>query len=88
MIIVLKPRATDRDIQRLVARIRKMGLEPHVSRGKERTVIPVIGDDRVLNNVPLLSYPFVEKVLHVLAPFKLVSREARRGRLSSGSISR
>jgi len=75
MIIVLRPSATDRDIQKLVVRIRGLGLSPHVSRGKERTVIPVIGDDRVLATVPLLSYPFVEKVLPVLAPFKLVSRE-------------
>jgi 3-deoxy-7-phosphoheptulonate synthase len=35
----------------------------------------VIGDERVLASVPLLSYAFVEKVLPVLAPFKLVSRE-------------
>lgn len=76
MIIVLRPQATERDVQKLVAKIRKLGLEPHVSRGKERTVIPVIGDERVLSGVPLLSYPFVEKVLPVLAPFKLVSRES------------
>ena len=77
MIIVLKPRAAEKDIQRLIARIRKLGLEPYVSRGKERTVIPVIGDERVLNGVPLLSYPFVERVLPVLRPFKLVSRESK-----------
>ncbi len=80
MIIVLKPRATERDIQRLTARIRKLGLQPYVSRGKERTVIPVIGDERILSNVPLLSYPFVEKVMPVLAPFKLVSRESHPAR--------
>jgi 3-deoxy-7-phosphoheptulonate synthase len=77
MIIVLKPSATEKDIARLVARIRAKGLSPHVSRGKERTVIPVIGDERILSGMPFLSYPFVEKVMPVLAPFKLVSREAR-----------
>lgn len=78
MIIVLKPRATERDIQKLLVRIRKLGLQPYVSRGKERTVIPVIGDERVLNTVPLLSYGFVEKVMPVLSPYKLVSREYHR----------
>jgi 3-deoxy-7-phosphoheptulonate synthase len=78
MIIVLKPGATEQEIFKLTTRIRKLGLHPHVSRGKERTVIPVIGDDRVLAQVPLLGYPFVEKVMPVLAPYKLVSRESRR----------
>ncbi len=77
MIIVLKPKATEKDIQRLCTRIKELGLSPHVSRGKERTVIPVIGDERKLENVALMSYPFVEKVMAVLAPFKLVSRESR-----------
>jgi len=76
MIIVLKPSATERDIQKLTARIKKLGLSPHVSRGKERTVIPVIGDERIMNGEALMGYPFVEKVMPVLAPFKLVSREA------------
>jgi len=76
MIIVLKPKTSDRDIEQLVKRIKKYGLQPYVSRGKERTVIPVIGDERVLENVPLTSLPYVEKVMAVLAPFKLVSREA------------
>jgi len=77
MIIVLKPSATESDIQKLMVRIRKLGLQPHISRGKERTLIPVIGDERILASVPLLGYSFVEKVLPVLAPYKLVSRESR-----------
>ncbi len=75
MIIVLKPRARESEVAQLLARIRKLGLQPYVSRGKERTVVPVIGDERVLAGIPLLRYPFVEKVLPVLSPFKLVSRE-------------
>ncbi len=76
MIIVLRPKATEKEIAKLVAVIKAKGLSPHVSRGKERTVIPVVGDDRILASMPLLSYPFVEKVMQVLAPFKLVSRES------------
>lgn len=76
MIIVLRPKATEKEIAKLVARIKAKGLTPHVSRGKERTVIPVVGDDRIIASMPLLSYPFVEKVMQVLAPFKLVSRES------------
>ena len=76
MIIVLKPSATEKDIDKLVRRIKKLGLSPYVSRGHERTVVPVIGDERVLAEVPLLSFSFVEKVMPVLSPFKLVSRES------------
>ncbi len=89
MIIVLKPRTPSAEIEKLLKRIKRYGLYPSVIRGKERTVIPVVGDDRVLENVPLGGIPFVEKVLHVLSPFKLVSREFHRSNtvVRAGSLS-
>jgi 3-deoxy-7-phosphoheptulonate synthase len=75
MIIVLKPHATEAEISQVVHRIESVGLTAHVSKGTERTIIGAIGDERALQEAPLEAFPFVEKVLPVLQPYKLASRE-------------
>ena len=78
MIIILKPEATQAEIDHLSQKIREHGLTPHITIGQERRVIGVIGDERTIENMPLSIFPGVESVLPVLAPYKLVSREFRR----------
>lgn len=78
MIIVLRPDATDAQINHIIEKVQKLGLKPHVSKGTERTIIGVIGPEDVLRVTPLEVFPGVEKVIPVLAPYKLVSREFRR----------
>ena len=75
MIIVLKPEATPQDIEHLVERLRSLGLKSQITKGEERTVVGVIGDERVLQSQPLSVFPGVESVTPILAPWKLVSRE-------------
>ncbi len=75
MIIVLKPDATKKQIDHIINKLKKFGLTVHISKGKERTILGAIGDERVLQNQPLEVFPGVEKVLPVLKPYKLVSRE-------------
>jgi 3-deoxy-7-phosphoheptulonate synthase len=78
MIIVLKPDATDAMIDHVMDRVRELGLTPHVSKGKERSIIGVIGDDRILANQPLRAIPGVEDVVPILAPWKLAGREFKK----------
>lgn len=78
MIIVLKPQATEQEVNHIVEKVKKLGLTPHVSKGTERTIIGVIGPEEILQVTPLEVFPGVEKVMPVLAPYKLVSREFRR----------
>ena len=78
MIIVLKPQTTDEQINHIIEKVKKLGLTPHVSKGTERTIIGVIGPEDVLRATPLEVFPGVEKVMPVLAPYKLVSREFKR----------
>ena len=75
MIIVLRPDATEEEINHIIEKVQKLGLKPHVSKGTERTIIGVIGPEEVLAVTPLEVFPGVEKVMPVLAPYKLVSRE-------------
>lgn len=75
MIIVLKPGATDKELNHIIEKITELGLKHIVSRGVERTIIGVIGEEDVLRVQPLEVFPGVEKVMPVLKPYKLVSRE-------------
>ena len=75
MIIVFKPTATEDDIDHVSDRLRELGLKTQLSTGEERTIIGVIGDERILEHQPLSVFPGVESVTPILAPWKLVSRE-------------
>jgi len=77
VIIVLKPDATKENVNHLVDKINKLGLKPWVSEGSERTIIGVIGAEDALRIQPLEVFPGVEKVIPVLKPYKLVSRDFR-----------
>jgi len=77
MIIVLKPHATEAEVAQVIRKIESFGLTAHISKGTERTIIGAIGDERVLQEGQLEAFPFVEKVLPVLKPYKLASREFR-----------
>ena len=78
MIIVLKPGATEQEIDHIMAKLKELGLSTHISKGKERTIIGAIGDERVLQQSPISIFPGVENVLPILSPYKLVSREFKR----------
>jgi len=78
MIVVLKAKATQKDIKSVAEKIRKMGLKPHISKGVERTLIGAIGDEALLKEAQLKAMPIVEKVLPIMKPYKLVSREFKK----------
>ena len=75
MIIICKSAATADNIRSIVEKIEETGLQPHVSRGMERTVIGLIGDERKIRREAFLLMPGVESVIPVLKPYKLASRE-------------
>ncbi|HSB68130.1 MAG TPA: 3-deoxy-7-phosphoheptulonate synthase [Candidatus Methylomirabilis sp.] len=75
MIIVLRPRATEEEVAQVCQRIEALGLTPHLSRGVERTIIGAIGDERILLDKAIEALPMVEKVLPIVKPYKLASRE-------------
>ncbi|MEK8088339.1 3-deoxy-7-phosphoheptulonate synthase [Thermithiobacillus plumbiphilus] len=75
MIIVLKPQASESEVQQVLDRIESLGLTPNLTRGAERVVIGAIGDERKLAEGAFESMTGVEQVLPILKPYKLVSRE-------------
>jgi len=78
MIVILKPGATEEQIQHIVEKVGKLGLKVNISRGVERTVLGFIGPEDVLRVTPLEVFPGVERVMPVLSPYKLVSREFKK----------
>jgi len=78
MIIVLKPDASQQQVDHIIEKVKALGLTPHVSKGSERTIIGVIGPEDVLRVTPLEVFPGVENVISVLSPFRLVSREFKK----------
>ncbi|HYG78165.1 MAG TPA: 3-deoxy-7-phosphoheptulonate synthase [Planctomycetota bacterium] len=75
MILVLKIGASKAEVEHAEERLKEIGLKPHTLFGVERTVIAAIGDERVTTSEELASIPGVEKVLPILAPYKLASKE-------------
>ncbi|MFH1772203.1 MAG: 3-deoxy-7-phosphoheptulonate synthase [Candidatus Omnitrophota bacterium] len=75
MIIVFKKGSSDAELKHVVERIEKLGLQAMVSKGSQRTIVGIIGPEDVVRLEPFEAFAGVEKVMAVLAPYKLVSRE-------------
>jgi len=75
MIIITRANVTDAEVDHIRERIESVGMRTHLSRGESRTIIGCIGDESLLQEVPLRSLPGVESVMPVLKPYKLASRE-------------
>ncbi|HAW50473.1 TPA: 3-deoxy-7-phosphoheptulonate synthase [bacterium] len=78
MIIVLGPGTTKDAIEYITKKIEDAGLKPLVSSGVERTVINVIGDERILDKNQFEAIPCVEKIIPILKPYKFASREFKQ----------
>jgi 3-deoxy-7-phosphoheptulonate synthase len=78
MIVVLKPTCTEDDLNRVIKKIEDLGLAVHISKGKERTIIGAIGEDAILHSQSLESLPGVEKIVPILKPYKLISRDFKK----------
>ena len=75
MIIIMKMGASQEEIQGVVQRVESVGYRTHLSQGEERTIIGVIGDERPLDKESLGRMLGVERIVPILRPFKLASRD-------------
>jgi 3-deoxy-7-phosphoheptulonate synthase len=75
MIIVMQPDADEKAIEAVEAKILAHGLQVHISRGTERTLIGAVGDERKLDPEMFDPMPGVEKSMHIVKQYKIVARE-------------
>jgi 3-deoxy-7-phosphoheptulonate synthase len=75
MIIIMKMGAGPQEINSVVQQVESLGFQTHLSQGEERTIIGVIGDERPLEQGSLVRMRGVERIVPILRPFKLASRD-------------
>jgi 3-deoxy-7-phosphoheptulonate synthase len=80
MIVVMKPGASQRQIDHVIERIEQLGLRSHVIVGTERTVVAALGEKRDGAKQALETGEGVEKVVPILAPYKMASTEVKKER--------
>src|SRR5467141_1258553 len=80
MIVVMKAGASQRQIDHLIHEIDLLGLRSHVIVGTERTVIAAIGEKRDGTKQALETAEGVDKVVPILAPYKMASTEVKKER--------
>jgi 3-deoxy-7-phosphoheptulonate synthase len=73
MIIVTRSSITEAELDHIRERIESAGLKTHLSRGTERTIVGCIGDESLLESLPLRTLPGVESVMPVLRPYRRAS---------------
>jgi len=75
MIVIMRPGCSKGDVQHVVKLIQELGLKDHVIEGTDRTVVAAIGDKRHLDMGAIENAPMVDRMVPILAPYKVASRE-------------
>ena len=71
----MNPRATQENIDQVVAKIEQAGLRTHPSKGEDRIIIGVIGDKNRIARLEMNMMEGVEKTVRITEKYKLVSRD-------------
>ena len=74
MIIVFKPRATENDVNRTIAKVERMGLKTHLSKGEMSTIVGLVGDTTRVDPKQFEVDECVERIMKVSEPYKLANR--------------
>ena len=75
MIIVMKPNAAEKSIESVVSYIEQNGLQTHLSKGEEVTIIGVVGDKTRLSTDNLSVYKDVDRIVPVTESYKLANKK-------------
>jgi 3-deoxy-7-phosphoheptulonate synthase len=74
MVVVMQERATDEQVQRVIAKLVEMGFDVHRSTGALKTVLGAVGGTRQFDTALLEVLDGVQEVLRITEPYKLASR--------------
>jgi 3-deoxy-7-phosphoheptulonate synthase len=74
MVVVMQERATDDQVQKVIAQLVEMGFDVHRSTGALRTVLGAVGGNRQFDTRLLEVLDGVQEVLRITEPYKLASR--------------
>ena len=74
MVVVMQERASDAQIQSVIAKLIEMGFDVHRSTGALRTVLGAVGGSRQFDTALLEVLDGVQEVHRITEPYKLASR--------------
>jgi 3-deoxy-7-phosphoheptulonate synthase len=78
MIVVMKPGCSPEQVEHVAELLRQLGLKDHPIVGTDRTVVAAIGDKRGVDMSAIENAPMVDRLVPILAPYKVASREVKK----------
>jgi len=75
MVVVMQKGVSQEQINKVQKHLEAEGYSVHLSQGAKRTIMGVIGEPGKVDPQLLASLPGVEKVVPIMQPFKLASRD-------------
>ena len=70
----LSLRATENDVNRIIAKVERMGLKTHLSKGEMSTIVGLVGDTTRVDPKQFEVDECVERIMKVSEPYKLANR--------------
>ena len=74
MVVVMQERASDEQVQKVIAKLVEMGFDVHRSTGALRTVLGAVGSSRNYDTALIEVLDGVQEVMRITEPYKLASR--------------
>ncbi len=71
----MSPAAAAADLDRVIERVRSLGLDVHLSQGEERTIVGVLGNTAGLDRASFEVMAGVENTVRITKPYKVASRD-------------
>ncbi len=78
MVVVMKKDASEAMVAKVLGKIESLGMISHLSRGKIRSIVGVVGDNCAVEPSCFECLDGVERVVPLLGPFKLASRDFKK----------
>ncbi len=75
MIIIMKPNASKEAVSRVASIVESRGLQVHLSKGDEVTIVGVVGDKSKLHGSNIEISEGVDKIVNVTESYKLVNKK-------------
>ena len=75
MIIIMKPNASEESVQKVTHMIESKGLQVHLSKGSQVTIVGVVGDKTKLQGANIEMAEGVDKIVPVTETYKLVNKK-------------
>ena len=74
MIISMKKGCPQSEIQKMEAFIKSKGLQVHLSKGENYTILGLVGDTTAIDPNQILAHQWVDEVRRISAPYKKANR--------------